>query len=147
MCIPYTGSYTQSTLSLYTLLLARHDTYRYCELALSSLTAARAVVDVEKARKLSFGSCARWQIAWPRPSRTELTKRFMLMRKAIRPRARAIRQRRQHIFKNLSKICLCEQKFAWSKFAYGSKKIQACPVTGARDDGTHRKPRAHTCTL
>jgi hypothetical protein len=45
------------------------------------------------------------------------------MRKAIRPRARAIRQRRQHIFKNLSKICLCEQKFAWSKFAYGSKKI------------------------
>jgi hypothetical protein len=95
-------------------------TYRYCA---SPLTAARAVVDVEKARKLSFGSCARWQIAWPRPSRTELTKRFMLMRKAIRPRARAIRQRRQHIFKNLSKICLCEQKFAWSKFAYGSKKI------------------------
>ena len=85
---------------------------------------ARAVGDVEKALKivekaLSFGSCAWWQIgiAWPRPSRTELTKRFMLNERGDPPPRPG----------DLSRICLCQQRFAWSKFAYGSKKIEACP--------------------
>ena len=95
---------------------------------------ARAVGDVEKALKivekaLSFGSCAWWQIgiAWPRPSRTELTKRFMLNERGDPPPRPGDPPETSHIFKNLSRICLCQQRFAWSKFAYGSKKIEACP--------------------
>ena len=58
----------------------------------SSLTAARAVADEKRA------SCARRQIAWPRLSRTK---------EMARGKGGA-----SQILQNLSKICLCEWRFA-----------------------------------
>ena len=64
-------------------------------------------------------SCARWQIAWPRLSRTELIQ----VAQAGRPGDP--REREQDIFENLSKICLCGGAAgSWDRPAMFSKIFQ-----------------------